>query len=99
MTAPDATHADRAAVKASRTFTHIFWNGDTDACCALLAPDFVWVAAQEEQYNYDVRQFRAAHKAIFQTMPRAILMQEEYQEILHEGRLHVVIGQIGRAHV
>ncbi|MCH3942701.1 MAG: LytTR family transcriptional regulator [Atopobiaceae bacterium] len=85
--------AQRRAEQLTGEFVHAYWDGDIDRVETMLADDFMWIGAQEDEYALSrdaaVEQFHA----IARNFRRVILAEEEYHCIFSSGNVHVVLGQ------
>ena len=82
----------RAAEAFVREFMHRFWAGDTSYFEGALADDFVWIAAQEDQYRLDRGESLELYRNLMQGVPEVVLVDESYETIASEGGVTVVTG-------
>ncbi len=78
----------------SREFLHRFWEGDTAWCFNALAPDFLWIGAQCEQFCMDRDTFHVVHAQVMRQIPGIVIIDEEYRCLpLDAENLFVVLLQ------
>lgn len=83
---------ERRAEEFARSFVHLFWSGDEAGFARALAPDFTWIAAQDERYKLDRAQSIALFHEIASATPEVILVEEEYTTVIVDGDVTVVVG-------
>lgn len=88
----DTAKRCRAAESFVREFMHRFWSNDFAYFEKVLAADFVWIAAQEDQYRLDRDESVDLYRNICQSTPEVVLVDESYEAIASEGGVTVVTG-------
>lgn len=88
-----ATTTAQNAERLSREFIHAYWGADIDRVAAMLADDFVWIGAQDDEYSMDKETAVAEFRAVAHNFKRVVLTEEEYHCIHSTRSLSIVIGQ------
>lgn len=83
--------ADRAALL-TREFVHRFWDGDTEWCSKLVAPDGAGVPFDGEEPAAGPEGFRIAHERLTALRPRVILINETYHAMKIDDAVLCVAG-------
>lgn len=82
----------RAAEVFAHELVHHFWGDDAEFLAAALDEDFLWIAAQDDQYLLDRRRSLALYRGIMASLPDVVIVDEDYTAVISEGGVTVVVG-------
>lgn len=71
---------------------HRFWAGDEDFLASVLEDDFVWIAAQEDQYLLGRDATLETYRRLISSIPSVVLIDEDYTASHVEEGLVLVLG-------
>ena len=87
------TTSRQRAEQLTRDFAHAYWDADIDRVETMLADDFIWIGAQDDEFALDKAASVEEFRKVAQNFKRVVLAEEEYKCVLSGGGLHVVVGQ------
>lgn len=88
----EAMEKGRAAEAFVRTLVHKFWEGDEEFFGSVLADDFIWIAAQDDQYCLDSAASLDMYRHLMSSLPSTVLIDEDYAAVSMQGSITVVVG-------